>query len=242
MEKIFVRHLEGMTGGRDLTGLEGVTDIYPLVALVGLMKLSRRNMLEPYLGVWPMMADQCGGQSDARCVMTALKAAALELTSTSASNVESWTRMAMQAAETVNWIAFIPSAAALTTSGDEFNQRQSGGACAANRRCLACSRGRDWKLAWELPTVARWRRRHHALGAGQIRCTARTPWTVVARRDHLLPRSTVLMVMIVAGTSFRGQLTAARTFADWDRRSMGLGGRTLCADEVAHPSREGRAS
>jgi hypothetical protein len=66
--------------------------------------------------------------------------------------------------------------------------------------------------------------------------------TVVARRDHLLLCVTVLMVMIVAGTSFLSDLTAAVKIADMDRRSGALGGRTSRAGGGARLSDEGRAS
>ncbi len=242
VEMMFMRHPEGMTGGRDHTGWEGVTDTYPMCTMLGLMKLSRRNVAEPYLGVWPMMADQCGRQCNPRCAISVLQATALALASASASNVKCVMRKAMTIARVGKWFVFILSAAVLTTTGDAISLSPSGGAYVANRQCLARSRGRGWRLRGELPMVTRWCRRSRTPRAGQIRCMACTPRTVVARRDHLPPRFTVLLAMIVAGTSFRGQFTVATTFADWDRHSMALGGRTLFADEVDHLSSVGRAS
>jgi hypothetical protein len=169
-----------------------------------------------------------------------LEVAALVLAPTLASNAECWMRTAMAAARMAEWIVLTISATAPMTKGDEFNQKLSGGACTASRQRLACSR--SWDSPWMLPTPVWRRRRCRVLATGRIRCTTRTPRTVVARRDHLLPRATVSMIMIVAGTSFRGELAVATTLADMGRRSMALGALTLCVGEAARLSSVGRAS
>jgi hypothetical protein len=58
VESMNVLHLEGMIGGHDLVGREGVMDTYLPCVLIDLMMLSLRITFEPYLGVWPMLADR----------------------------------------------------------------------------------------------------------------------------------------------------------------------------------------
>jgi hypothetical protein len=93
-------HLEGVTGGRDRVRKVCVTDIFLPFALNGFMVDFLRNVIEPYVGIWPTAACRQRWLRIAICGMTASKGAALILAPKSASNVECWARKVVAAATT----------------------------------------------------------------------------------------------------------------------------------------------
>ncbi len=93
-------HLEGVTGVRDHGCKVNVTDIILPYALNGFMAGFLRNVIEPYVGIWPTAACRQRWLRIAICGMTASKGAALILAPKSASNVERWARKVVAAATT----------------------------------------------------------------------------------------------------------------------------------------------